>query len=583
MCLLFILIPSVFFLAGCGDGGKTGHWLPGDGTAPTVSAVAPQNNAGGVAINTRITAIFSEAMDPATVDNTTFRVTGPGGTPVSGTVTPSGVNAVFTPSGDLADNTTYTATITTGAMDTGGNALASNFVWRFTTGAAADTTAPTVILTAPDNAATGVATNSAVNATFSEAMDPLTILNTTFRVTRPDNTVVSGAVTPSGVNAVFTPSGNLAANTTYTATITTGAKDLAGLALASNHVWSFTTGATADTTKPTVILTSPDNAATGVVLSKKVTATFSEAMDPLTILNTTFRVTGPGVTPVSGTVTYVGLIATFTPTSYLADNTTYTATITTGAKDSDGNALASNYVWSFTTVAAAEIGLGPQPVDLGTAENFVILAKTGTTTTGVTDITGNIGVSPAAASFITGFGLIADSTNTFSTSSLVTGRIYAADYAPPTPANMTTAISDMETAYTDAAGRTLPDFTELYAGNLSGRTLAPGLYKWSTGVSIDAATAVTLSGAANDVWIFQIAGDLTVNPGAAVTLSPGVQAKNIFWQVGGGTGVTLDTTSAFMGNILAAKAIVFKNGATLTGRALAQTNVTLIANTITLP
>jgi hypothetical protein len=189
-------------------------------------------------------------------------------------------------------------------------------------------------------------------------------------------------------------------------------------------------------------------------------------------------------------------------------------------------------------------------------------------------------VSPAAATFITGFGLIADASNTFATSSLVTGKLYAADYTPPTPANMTTAISDMQTAYTNAAGRTLPDFTELGAGNISGMTLAPRLYKWGTGLLIDN-TGVTLSGSATDVWIFQIAGTLTVNNGAIVTLSGGAQAKNIFWQVAGQT--TLGTTSQFKGNILDQTAIVLNTGATLNGRALAQTAVTLNANAVVKP
>jgi len=223
-----------------------------------------------------------------------------------------------------------------------------------------------------------------------------------------------------------------------------------------------------------------------------------------------------------------------------------------------------------------------QIINLGTAETFVLLAKSGITNTGTTHITGNIGVSPAAATYMTGFGLIADSTNIFSTSSSVTGKVYAADYAVPTPTNMTTAISDMQTAYAEAAGRSIPDYTELYAGNISGRTLVPGLYKWGTGVLITNA-GVTISGGAKDIWIFQIAGDLTVNNGAIVTLSGGAQAKNIFWQVGGGTGVALGTDCAFEGIILAAKAITINTGTALNGRALAQTNITLNANIITAP
>ncbi len=222
----------------------------------------------------------------------------------------------------------------------------------------------------------------------------------------------------------------------------------------------------------------------------------------------------------------------------------------------------------------------PAPVNLGTAGDFVILAKTGISTTGTTQITGDIGISPAAASFITGFGLIADASNTFSTSSLITGKVYAANYAPPTPTKMTTAVGDMETAYTNAAGRTSPNYTELYTGDVTGKTLTPGLYKWSTGVLVSAA-GVTISGTASDVWIFQIAQNLTVANGANVTLSGGALAANIFWQVAGQ--VTLGTTAAMKGIILCQTQIAMNTGATLNGRALAQTAVTLVANTVTKP
>jgi hypothetical protein len=168
---------------------------------------------------------------------------------------------------------------------------------------------------------------------------------------------------------------------------------------------------------------------------------------------------------------------------------------------------------------------------------------------------------------------------TFTTSSLVNGKVFAADYDPPTPANLTTAVLDMQAAYTDAAGRTLPDFTELGAGNIDGLTLTPGLYKWGTGVSF--ASGVTLAGGANDVWIFQIAQDLTVGNGAIVSLSGGAQAKNIFWQVAGQS--TLGTTSDFKGIILSQTLIGLNTGATMLGRALAQTAVTLNATAITHP
>jgi hypothetical protein len=172
-----------------------------------------------------------------------------------------------------------------------------------------------------------------------------------------------------------------------------------------------------------------------------------------------------------------------------------------------------------------------------------------------------------------------DASGTFSTSSLVTGKVYASDYTPPTPANLTTAVLNMQTAYTDAAGRTLPAATELGAGNIGGMTLAPGLYKWSTGVIIP--TDVTLSGGPDDVWIFQIAQTLTVSNGVHVNLIGGAQAKNVFWQVFGDT--TLGTTSVSNGNILCQTLIAMNTGATLNGRALSQTAVTLDASAVVKP
>ncbi len=221
----------------------------------------------------------------------------------------------------------------------------------------------------------------------------------------------------------------------------------------------------------------------------------------------------------------------------------------------------------------------PAPVDLGTSGNFVILAKTGVSTTGVTAITGDVGVSPTDSTAITGFDLILDASGQWATSSLVAGKLYAADYAPPTPTMLTAAVSDMETAYTDAAGRTLPDYTELYSGDITGQTLTHGLYKWGTGVLISAG-GVTISGTASDVWIFQIAQDLTVDNGAIVTLIGGAQSSNIFWQVAGQ--VTLGTTSDFKGNVLCQTLIAMQTSGTFNGRALAQTAVTLDASTVTL-
>lgn len=216
-------------------------------------------------------------------------------------------------------------------------------------------------------------------------------------------------------------------------------------------------------------------------------------------------------------------------------------------------------------------------INLGTAGNFTILAQSGISTTSGSTVVGDIGVSPVSATGMTGFGLIADSTGTFSTSSMLTGKAYAADYTDPTPLYMTTAIADMGTAYTDAAGRATTNVTDLGAGSIGGLDFAPGVYKWGTDVTIP--TNVSLTGGVNDIWIFQIAGTLGISSDKEVILNGGAQASNIFWQVAGQT--TLGTTSRFTGNILGQTAIVMETGAVLDGRALAQTAVTLDSATVT--
>ena len=225
----------------------------------------------------------------------------------------------------------------------------------------------------------------------------------------------------------------------------------------------------------------------------------------------------------------------------------------------------------------AEAAPAPQaPVQLGSAGSYAILTKSGITNTGPSSIVGDMGVSPITSGAITGFGLSLDASGQFSTSPLVTGKIYASNYAAPTPSNLMTAIGDMQTAYTDAAGRTNPTSTNLGAGNIGGLTLAPGLYKWNSAVAIS--KDVTLSGGPNDVWIFQIAGTLDIASGKSVILAGGAQAANIFWQVAGQT--TLETNAVFNGIILDQTAVVAETGGRLNGRALAQTAMTLDFNVI---
>ena len=225
--------------------------------------------------------------------------------------------------------------------------------------------------------------------------------------------------------------------------------------------------------------------------------------------------------------------------------------------------------------------VGPGIVDLGLAGNYEALSMAGISTTGVTSITGDIGVSPMAATGITGFGLIMDINGQSSHTPIVTGKVYASDYAPPTPANLTVAVANMLTAFTTANNLVTPaPIVELYAGDISGRILPAGLYKWSTGLLITNA-GVTLTGGANDTWVFQIAQNLTVDNSAIITLSGGAQAKNIFWVVSGQA--TLGSNVNFSGNILSKTLISLNTGATITGRLLAQTAVTLNASTVIMP
>jgi hypothetical protein len=223
-------------------------------------------------------------------------------------------------------------------------------------------------------------------------------------------------------------------------------------------------------------------------------------------------------------------------------------------------------------------GVAPGAVNLGSAGTYVILAKTGVTTVPTSAVTGNLGVSPAAASFITGFALTADASNVFSTSPQVTGKVFGADYAVPTPSNLTTAVADMQTAFTDAAGRA-PTSTELGAGNIGGMTLTAGVYKWGSGLLVP--TNVTLSGSGTDVFIFQVAQNLTVSKEVKVLLQGGVAAKNVFWQVSGL--VDLDTTSHLEGVVLGQTSIALHTGASINGRLLAQTLVSIESSKVVEP
>jgi Ice-binding-like/Bacterial Ig-like domain len=527
---------------------------------PVVASVSPLKGAIGTCPNTIVTATFSEAMNPSSIDAATFTLTGPGTTPVVGQVTydASSDTAIFTPPTSLAVGTPYTATITTGVEDMFGNALATKFVWAFTTAATPCQAPAPPVSDSPPNGSAGVCPNTVVAVTFPQAMAPATINTTTFTV-KPG---VTGTVTHDVTNKIFTftPSANLVLNTLYTATITTGAKDASGNALANNFVWTFKTSVTACTAPPppAVISVAPANGGIGVCPNTVITATFNEAMNPVTINITTFTV-APAVTGIV-TLDGTGKIAAFTPSSSLALNTIYTATITTGAHDLAGNALASDFVWSFTTATLA----CQTPVPLGSAANFEILAGSTVTNTGPTIITGgNLGLSPGTG--VTGFP---------------PGTLTPPAVMQVTNPTAAQAELDLTTAYDDSS--TLPGAAVL-PGELSGLTFTPGLYKTSSTVKLSSGH-VTLDGQgdANAVFIFQIGSALTTLGSTQVILAGGAQAKNIFWQVS--SSATLGTNSIFQGNIISLQSITLDTGATLLGRALARNGaVTLDSNTVTAP
>ncbi|MGA2134445.1 MAG: ice-binding family protein [Bryobacteraceae bacterium] len=343
-------------------------------------------------------------------------------------------------------------------------------------------------------------------------------------------------------------------------------------------------------TEPTVISSSPTNRATAVptstntsdnvVTGAAVTATFSQPMDPETVNSSpadmlTFTVKETTGNNVPGTVVMnaTNTVATFTPTSSaLSPNTSYTATVTTAAKNAGGVAMANPIEWTFTTDGV--VSTGQTPVRLGEAAIFAILTKSGITDVFPSAITGTVGSSP-----ITGAAIH------LTCAEMMKGRILSVNAAGPLPCSvtdptlLTEAVGDMETAYTDAAGRTLPDFVNLGAGLIGGLTLVPGLYKWTTRVLIS--TDVTLSGGPDDVWIFQIAGTLTQADATRVILKGGARPRNIFWQTSGA--VAIGTTAHFEGVILAKTKIAMKTGASANGRLLAQTAVTLEQNAVTRP
>ncbi|MBG9389290.1 ice-binding family protein [Caenimonas aquaedulcis] len=574
---------------------------PGTPAPPTVTAVAPVNNATGVATNnTVITAAFSEAMSPLPVGGFTVTCAAPCAN-AAGTFALDGTARIATftlaPGSSLAAATTYTGTITGAKSLATGLAIAGPFVWTFSTGVAPDLTRPRVTLTVPPTTSpgptTGVATNTAITAVFTEDMAPATISAASFTVGCAAPCVAPAGTVSYGVasrTAVFLPAAVLAANTTYNVTITTAATDLAGNALAgnqaalpaaSNYLWSFTTAAApAPAGNVTVQSTNPSNGASSVCPDATINATFSVPsglqVDPGTINSGVFTVTG-GAPVVASSVALdnaTGRIATFTPLAPLTVGTTYTAKIKGGAAGVADLAVPANTMladssWTFT-VASCVIPPVPPTIALGSASLFGAFGgSAGVTSQGLnTVINGNIGTT-AVSTAVTGFhdaGPGCTYTETPLNVGTVNGLIYTAAPPPtvgcPNEGTATTfsiatqARADALKAYNALAA--MPGGPDPGAGNLANKTLAPGVYTAAAGSFKIEGGNLTLDaqGNANAVWVFQMATTLTVGgPGAAfpssVILTNGAQAKNVFWQVGSAATINAAGGGTMVGTVIA--------------------------------
>ena len=572
--LTTLALVSVVLIAGC----KKDTFVETTGVCPIVISTDPANLATGVPLNKVITATFNVKMNPATITQASFTIKG--ASAITGTVSYTGTTASFVPSSPLTPNTTYTGTITKSAKDLMRQSPKYDYVWTFTT------VSPYTV-TVSSNPLAGGTTSGSGSFNSGSSVTVTAAANAGYTFT---NWTESGTAVSTTAGYTFTISGNRTLVANYTAPYT--------VALSSNPAAGGTTsGSGTFNSGASVTVTAVANTGytftnwteSGIVVSTTAGYTFTISVNRILVANFTINNYTLNVTANNGTVvknpnqtTYnYGTTVTLTPTP----DTGYTFTSWSG--DAAGTISPTsvlmnankNITANFTLISA----VCPTIVDLGTSGNYVILTKAGISTTGVTSITGNMGVSPITSTAITGFGLILSADGTFSTSSLVTGNIYAPDYASPTPANLTTAVGNMETAYTYANGLVVPaPVTELLAGNLNGQTLTKGIYKWGTGVSITNGITLDGGGDACATWIFQIAEDLTVANGAIITLTNGADAKNIFWVVAGSK-ADLGTTVDFKGNILCKTLISLKSGAKVTGRLLAQTEVTLIGSTVVLP
>ncbi|QKJ64683.1 Ig-like domain-containing protein [Flavobacterium sp. M31R6] len=557
------------------------------GVCPIVASTTPLSNALNVPLGQVITATFNEEMDPSSITSTSFMVVG--AAPIAGTVTYTDNTASFTPAVPLAENTTYTARISTKAKDVMGNFLQAEYVWVFSTGTVLR---PVVITTDPINNAIAVKFDKTISATFNMAMNPSTFSGTTFKVNQGVN-VVAGAISYTGSTVSFVPTNPLLANKIYTVTITNGVKNSLGTAMVADYIWNFTTDIV-----PTVTATDPVNNAINVALNQTVTANFSTIMDAATINGTTFTLK-QGATTIPGTVSYSGTTASFNPTNSLVLGTVYTATITSGAKNVAGTALASDYVWNFTTISTPPAAI---VIDLGTASVFGAFGgNAGITNQGLNTVINNGSIGTTAAStLITGFH---DSVAIYTETPLNVGNVKGSIFsAPPAPGNATSfataqkALLDANAAYLSISPASKPGGSDPNAGELGGLTLAPGVYKSASGTFKISNGDLTLDaqGDPNATWIFQTASSLTVGiagpTGAkSIIMKNGALAQNVFWYVGSDATINGAGGGTMVGTIIANSGVTFSTAGNasqtvLNGRAISLvSSVTMVNTTINVP
>lgn len=559
-----------------------------DGVCPVVTNTSPLNGATNVPLDQLINVSFNEEMNPETINQTSFTVNGT--SQLAGVITYSGMTATFTPSALLAPNTTYSARITRMVKDLTGNALQTETTWTFSTGL---TITPMVSSTDPDNNANNVVLNKLISVNFNMPMKASTVNTTTYTL-KQGTTPVLGTVSYSGNTAVFVPNTPLTANTVYTATVTKSVTNLDNTTLIADYTWKFTTGTIV---APTVTSTDPINGTTGVSLNKTITANFSMVMDPLTINTTTFTVK-QGNTPITGTVTYTGSTASFTPTANLLEGKLYTATITIGAKNAAGIPLANDFIWNFTTLVVNS----PAP----TSSLFfgVFGGNAGITNQGLNTRINNGGIgTTAAATLVTGFTDKLASPNEVYTvtplnNGLVYGGIYAAAPAPGSATKAQIALDGLNAArdlYNSISPASKPGGSDQGSGELGALTLAPGTYKSASGTYKITNGDLTLDaqGNPNAVWYFQAESSLTVGSPAAsrsVKLIGGALAKNVYWYVGSTAVINYAGGGVMVGNIIANSGVTLSspgNSTTpvgqetvLNGRAISLVSSVTMVNTI---